>query len=230
MKLKTSVVTIALDVESRSFSYSANLLKAAAAAQKEKKILDDDDDEDSEDENSELNNTQLTSSKTNDSFDDLKTINLKIKNLNIAAMKEKIIVKLKKSNKSLVKQLLIKMQLSSQIKARVVSKKRKVMKSSDSSLEQSFIVISREEGLTTHTREQRKLRISRNSTIERDPDVCKRRKVSDSSNSEKRQVSKKINNNNRKVNKVVNNNNNNNINSKKISFERFDKFFASKKL
>ena len=60
--------------------------------------------------NNKFINTQLISSKTNDLFNRLKKINLK--NLNIIAMKKRIIAKLKTSNKNLIKQFLIKIKFS----------------------------------------------------------------------------------------------------------------------
>ena len=212
MKLKASVETFFLDHESLSLSCSIDLL-AAAAAQEEKKTSDE-----SEKKSEMLTNTQFTSSKTNDSFSKSKKINSK--NLNIAAMKKRIIAKLKASNKSLMKQLLVK--IKSQIN------KRKAADSFDNSSNLSFTMISREKKQTTHTRSQKKSRISRNSTTKRESSAIKRRKVSDDFDSkncqEKRQAQNVNNNNNNddeKVNKKANNNDSNDI-----TFE-VDNFFSS---
>ena len=163
-------------------------------------------------------NTQLTSSKTNDSFSRSKKINSK--NLNIVAMKKRIIAKLKASNINLMKQLLIK--IKSQIN------KRKTTNSFDNNSNLSFTMISREEKQTTHIKNQKKFRISRNSTTRRESFAIKRRKVNDDFDSkncqEKRQaqnVNNNNNNDNEKINKKANNNDSNDI-----TFE-VDYFFLS---
>ena len=137
VKSKASVETFSFDHESFLFPCLIDLL-TATAAQKEKKI----NDESEEKESDKLINTQLISSKTNDSFSKSKKVNSK--NLNIIAMKEKIIAKLKTSNKNLMKQFLIKIKFS--------INKRKTTDSSDSSSNLSFMMMFREKRQTTHTR------------------------------------------------------------------------------
>ena len=103
VKFKVSVETFFFDHESFSFSCSTDLF-AAAAAQKEKKINDESEKEESD----EFINTQFISSKTNDLFSRSEKINSK--NLNIVAMKKRIIAKLEASNKNLIKKFLIKIK------------------------------------------------------------------------------------------------------------------------
>ena len=100
MKFKAFVKTFFFDHEFFSFLCSIDLF-ATAAAQEEKKT----NNKNEKKENDVLINTQFILSKINNLFSKLKKINSK--NLNIIAMKKRIIVKLKTSNKSLIKQLLI---------------------------------------------------------------------------------------------------------------------------
>ena len=136
MKLKASVETLFFDHEF-FFLLCSTDLSATTAAQKKKKINDESEKKESD----EFINTQLISLKTNDSFNRSKKINLK--NLNIVAMKKRIIVKLKVSNKNLMKKLLIKIRSS--------INKRKITGSSDSNSDLSFIIMFYERKQTTHT-------------------------------------------------------------------------------
>ena len=146
------------------FSCSIDLF-ATAATQKEKEISDESEKKESD----EFINIQLISLKINDSFSRSKKINSE--NLNIIAMKKKIIAKLEILNKNLMKQFLTKIKLS--------INKRKTTDSSNNSLNLSFTMMFCEKRQMTHTKEQRKFKTSKNSTTRRKPFAYKRRKVND---------------------------------------------------
>ena len=93
--------------------------------------------------NNEFINTQLISLKTNDLFNKLKKVNSK--NLNIIAIKKKIIAKLKILNKNLMKEFLIKIKL--------LINKQKTTNSSNNNSNLSFTMMFCEKEQMTHTKE-----------------------------------------------------------------------------